>query len=118
MAADVAVLKNGRRAVVDPGKLTRYCLDPSHEDGRQKARVFKAALGFDQSNAADLIDAIRQGILTQRAEYLGVVPHGELWRVDLPITGPGGVVTVRTGWIYEKDTDVPRLTTAYVIGRP
>jgi hypothetical protein len=27
------------------------------------------------------------------------------------------VVTVRTGWICEKGKDVPRLTTAYVLGR-
>lgn len=109
----MAVLK----AVVDFGKLTRYCLDREHEDGRHKARVFKGALGFDQTNAADLIGAVRKAIISCPAEYLGVVAHGELWRVDLPIAGPGGTATVRTGWIYEKGSDVPRLTTAYVLSR-
>ena len=40
--------------------------------------------------------------------------HGELWQVDLPLAGPSGAATVRTGWIYEESSDVPRLTTAFV----
>jgi hypothetical protein len=111
------ILQNARSAVIERAKLTRYCLDPDHEDGRHKARVFKAALGFDQANADDLISAIRSGIMTHEAEYLGETAHGFLWRVDLPIAGPRGTAAVRTGWIYEKGKDVPRLTTAYVLGR-
>jgi hypothetical protein len=110
-------LKNARIAVIERTKLARYCLDPNHEDGRHKARTFKAALGFEQANADDLISAIRSGIMTGEADYLGETAHGFLWRVDLPIAGPGGSATVRTGWIYEKGKDVPRLTTAYVLGR-
>jgi hypothetical protein len=47
------ILKNGRVAVIERAKFTSYALDPTHEDGRHKARVFKAALGFDATNAAD-----------------------------------------------------------------
>jgi hypothetical protein len=111
------ILNNAYVAIIEPDKLTRYCLDLSHEDGRHKARVFKTALGFDQSNADDLIRAIRTGIIVHEAEYVGETRHGLLWRVDLPLAGPGGSATVRTGWIYEKGRDVPRLTTAYVLGR-
>jgi filamentous hemagglutinin len=111
------ILRNARIAVVQRAKLTRYCLDPTHEDGRHKARVFQAALGFDQANAADLISAIRTGIMSHEAEHAGETAHGSLWRVDVLIAGPGGIATVRTGWIYEKGKDVPRFTTAYVLGR-
>jgi hypothetical protein len=111
------ILRNARVAVIDRAKLARYCLDPGHEDGRHKARVFKAALGFDRANAADLISAIRNGIMRHEAEYMGEMAHGFLWRVDVLIAGPGGTATVRTGWIYEKDKNVPRLTTAYVLGK-
>jgi filamentous hemagglutinin len=109
------ILKNAQMAVIARAKLTRYCLDPRHEDGRHKARVFKTALGFDRTNAEDLISAIRTGIMTHAAEHLGETAHGFLWRVDLLIAGPRGKATVRTGWIYEKGKDVPRLTTAYVL---
>jgi hypothetical protein len=110
------ILQNARIAVIERAKLIRYCLAPRHEDGRHKARVFKAALGFDQANADDLISTIRTGIMTHEAEYLGETAHGFLWRVDMPIAGPGDTATVRTGWIYEKGQDVPRLITAYVLG--
>jgi filamentous hemagglutinin len=109
------ILHNAHVAVIERAKLTRYCLDPGHEDGRHKARVFKSALGYDLANAAELISAIRTGIMSHEAEYVGETAHGFLWRVDLLIAGPGGRATVRTGWIYEKGKDVPRLTTAYVL---
>ena len=49
------ILRNATAAVVSPGKLTAYCLDPTSPEGRHKARVFKAALGFDLSNWRDLL---------------------------------------------------------------
>jgi hypothetical protein len=79
--------------------------------------VFKAALGFDLSNWRDLLATIRQGVLVSEAEPQGVTLHGERWRVDISVVGPAGSATVRTAWIYEKGSDVPRLTTAYVVGR-
>jgi hypothetical protein len=106
-------LANAARAVIDPDKFTKYCLDPRSRQGRHKARVFKAALGYDLSNYTD----IREGILEQHAEYQGETAHGRRWRVDLPISGPHGRAKVRTSWLYEGGNDVPRLTTAYVIGK-
>jgi hypothetical protein len=57
------ILKNARTAIIAPAKLVDYCLDPHHDDGRHKARVFKSVLGFDRTNYADLIAAIRTGIM-------------------------------------------------------
>ena len=111
------ILKNARIAIIEPAKLVDYCLDPHHEDGRHKARVFRAVLGFEQTNYADLIDAIRRGIMSHEAEWLGETAHGFVWRVDMPIAGPRGTARVRTGWIYEKSEDVSRITTTYVLDR-
>jgi hypothetical protein len=38
------MLPNGHRAFVDVAKLRDYYLNPSHEDGKHKARVFASAL--------------------------------------------------------------------------
>lgn len=95
-------LPNAARAVINPEKFTRYCLGPLNRQGRHKARVFKAALGYDLSNYTDLISAIRDGILKRRAEYQGETLHGRRRRVDLPISGPTGRARVRTSWLYEK----------------
>ena len=110
------LLRNADLAVIDPAKLTRYCLDPDSRQGRHKARVFEAALGFNRANYVDLLRAIRKGILTCDGRLIGRTIHGELWQVDLPIAGPSGAATVRTGWIYEEGSDVPRLTTAFFRG--
>jgi hypothetical protein len=107
-------LRNARIAVIEPRKLTRYCLDMNSTRGQPKARVFKAALGFELSNYVDLIKAIQDGIMVHEARMIGRTAHGELWQVDMPVSGPTGTASVRTGWIYEEGSDVPRLTTAFV----
>jgi hypothetical protein len=111
------ILKNATAAIISPDKFVRYCLDPRSRHGRHKARVFRAALGYDLSNYTDLIASIREGILRYDAEYQSETAHGWRWRVDIPIVGPAGQAIVRTSWLYEKSDDVPRLTTAYVTGR-
>jgi hypothetical protein len=53
------ILKNARQAIVDERKLIAYLLDPSHPRGRDKARIFKSALGYDRASGMGLIDQIR-----------------------------------------------------------
>jgi hypothetical protein len=110
------ILRNADVAVIAPEKLTRYCLDMRSKRGHHKARVFKAALGFDLSNYVDLLKQLREGVMIHEARLVGKTDHGELWQVDMPVTGPAGTASVRTGWIYEEGNDVPRLTTAFVLG--
>ena len=110
----MGILKNAEFAVIDSKKFTRYCLNPDSVDGKHKARVFRSVLGYDLSNYAGLIAAIRVGILSQEAEYVRATAHGVLWRVDLPIAGPIGSAFVRTGWIYKGSDHVPRLVTAFI----
>lgn len=49
-------------AVVDIRKLSNYCLDPTHAEGKHKARLFAAALGMTVSDAADLRDALLEAV--------------------------------------------------------
>ena len=108
-------LKNADLAVIDPRKFTHYCLNTDSPDGKHKARVFKSALGYDLSNYKDLIRQIKNAIMIYEAQWAGDTAHGQLFRVDVPVGGPIAEAIVRTGWIYEKGDDVPRLTTAFVL---
>jgi hypothetical protein len=46
---------------------------------------------------------------------LDPINFGQKMAVDMPILGVNGdTATVRTGWIYETDSLVPRLTTIFV----
>ena len=51
-------LPNAHRAVVDVMKLRDYCLNPRHEDGKHKARVFASALGLNETDAEWLRDRL------------------------------------------------------------
>ena len=51
-------LPNYKEAVIPPEKLEKYALDPTHPVGKNKAIVFKSALGFDQSNWQLLAETI------------------------------------------------------------
>jgi hypothetical protein len=84
------IRSNAGRAIIDERKLTHYVLNPAHRRGRDKARIFKAALGNDRSNFARLIEQIRIAILAHEAVFLRRDRPGEsAWdgtgsnRVDL-----------------------------------
>jgi hypothetical protein len=113
-AVDGAI-PNAGKAVIDPNKLTSYALNPLHPVGGDKARVFESALGYNQSNAAQLIGKIQQGALTNPAVMGKADQFGQRFTVDMPITGPNGnTVVVRTGWVLDPGATIPRLATAYV----
>ena len=66
-------IPNAERAVVDMRKLRDYCLNPLHDEGKHKSRLF-AAIGITANEAEEL-----------RAILLQVVKIGEanLGRHDL-----------------------------------
>ena len=107
-------LLNADQAIIDPRKLTDYALDPNHPVGGNKARVFEAELGYNQSNADDLLDQIRQGVTSHPPLPAKVDEFGSRFTVDIPIVGPGGSGVVRTGWIYKGESEIPELTTLFV----
>ena len=108
-------LANADKAVIDPNKVTSYALNTEHPVGGNKAKVFESALGYNQSNANDLISKIQSGAKTNTAILGKADNHGQRITIDMPITGPNGkTATVRTGWIYDPGSSTPRLTTLYV----
>jgi hypothetical protein len=108
-------LRNAARAIIDERKIRDYLLNPLHPRGGHKARMFAAALGYQRFDHARLIAQIRQGIVRHEAVAIGHVPHGERFRVDIPITGSTGSAIVRTLWIIRTGEDVPRFSSAYPI---
>ena len=108
-------IPNAANAVIDPGKLTSYALNPAHPVGGNKAIVFDSALGYNSANADQLIAQIQQGVRTNPAVLGKVDQFGQRFTVDMPNTGPNGnTVKVRTGWILDPGATTPRLTTTYV----
>lgn len=107
-------LLNANQAIIDPRKLTEYALNPNHPKGMHKARVFKSALGITIEHAQELIAQVRRGIISTPAIPGATDSFGTHMTVDLLVTGPAGQAIVRTSWIYDPGSTVPRLATIFV----
>ena len=107
-------LPNSALAIVDDRKVADYLLHAAHPDNGGKARFFEA-LGYDQSDAEPLIDALRtvarNGEVIERVES----PYGEKYVVvGLLVSHTEHVPrAVRTIWIIERGLAAPRFVTAY-----
>ena len=118
-------LPNYQNAEIPRNKLEGYALDPTHEardpsghHGKDKARVFKSALGSDQSNW----EVLAQGIMDELSYHEAVLETQSEWgtayRVDLPIVGVNGnMANVRTAWLVRRGTHHPSLITLWVLSK-
>jgi hypothetical protein len=110
----MAKLPNAERAIAEIEKLRDYSLNPGHDEGKHKARVFRSALGFTQADAERLREMVLEAALCEEATTGKPTRHGQLYTVDFVAQGLRGDVTIRTGWIVRADEDFPRLVTCYV----
>jgi hypothetical protein len=109
------LLPNATNAYIDNRKLTEYCLNLEHEEGKHKARVFAAALSITSETYFVLKSAILEAILTQDALLLKELSSGRLYQVDFELVYLDKSALVRSGWIILKNEDFPRLTTCFVL---
>ncbi len=100
-------------AVVDIVKLRDYCLDPVHEFGKHKARVFDAALGLTKADASWLRNRLLEAVFAD-AEWAADTSYGTLYVIDFELRTSVGLAPVRSGWIVRSGENFPRLTTCYV----
>ena len=108
-------LPNAKRAFVDDRKLVEYCLNFQNPIGKDKARVFRAALGITSEIYFVLKNAILDAVLYENAEFKRETPYGKLWTVDFEMTYLSQSEIVRTGWIVQNEEDFPRLTTCFIL---
>ncbi len=98
-------------------KLEGYLLDPGHEIGRHKARVFAAALGIGQPGWEYRRDELFGGVLQAPVSSVRESPWGELYEVVVQVEGLNAQVwPVRTVWLVAGEDEPPALVTAYVGG--
>ena len=71
------------RAVVDLAKLRDYCLNPFHEDGKHKARVFAVALGLGRADAEWLRERLLESVVSQPAVIASETRFWTLYVVGL-----------------------------------
>lgn len=106
------------RLTISPTKFTMYALNENPPKGKHKARVFRATLGYTESNYATLLSQIEAQALDAEATIYKEDQHGRHLQVDLPVIGiMGQAEMVRTGWLVGPNSDTALLSTLYVLGK-
>ena len=100
-------------AIVDIRKLRDYCLNLEHDDGKHKARLFSSILGMKAENAEELKLILLEMIKTHEAKLGRSDRFGQRYTVDFEITWQNRNTTLRSGWIIEHGSNIPKLTTCY-----
>jgi len=106
-------LPNADYAVADIRKLRDYCLNPMHDEGKHKARLFKSALGMTTENADELRGILLEAVKTHDARLGRRDEFGQRYTIDFLVEWEGKKTTIRSGWIIELGLNVPKLTSCY-----
>jgi hypothetical protein len=107
-------LPRAHEAVIPTPKLVNYALDPTHERGQHKARVFASALGITTGDWRYLHDQILSAVPTAEVRGTRITPFGVSYEVVVVIDGLNGKTQpVVTTWMLASGAP-PRLTSTWV----
>lgn len=107
------LIPNSVNAVVDIRKLRDYCLNPEHAQGKHKARLFVSILGMTADAAEELRLILLDIVISHEAKSGRADAFGQRYTIDFPLTWQDRSATIRSGWIIERGSEIPRLTTCY-----
>ena len=107
------LIPNAENAVVDIRKLRDYCLSLEHDDGKHKARLFLSILGMTAGNAEELRKILLEVVKIHEARSGRHDEFGQRYTLDFTIEWQDRSATLRSGWIIEQGSEIPKLTTCY-----
>ncbi len=113
MSNSANLIPNAENAVVDIRKLRDYCLNPEHDKGKDKARLFSASLGMKDENAEELRQILLEAVRIQEVSLGRRDEFGQRYILDFTLKWQNKSTIIRSAWIIEEGSDVPRLTTCY-----
>ena len=107
------LLPYANQATIDIRKLRDYCLNPFHDDGKHKAKLFSSILGIDASDAEELKQILLEAVKIYPCQLGRNDKYGQRYLVDFELKWQNKKAMVRSGWIIEHNSTIPRLTTCY-----
>lgn len=108
-------LPNYKNAVITDEKLTGYVLNKEHPVGKNKAIAFENYLGYNIDNRHLLVQELKNGLKSNVAKKRPETQYGKPYEVRMLLNGVNGKSAyVKTGWIFDNDSNIPRLTSVYV----
>jgi hypothetical protein len=107
-------LPNGDRAQLSD-KLERYCLNPNHRKGKDKAALVRDRLGITLDNKGVLETALLATALENNAVVRSRDQYGYHYNIRFLMQTDVGEAWVLSCWIIRHGEDLPRLTNAYPV---
>jgi hypothetical protein len=107
------LIPNAENAVADIRKLRDYCLNAEHSTGKHKARLFRSTLGMTADNASELREILLKVVQTESAKLSRSDVFGQRYTLDFTLEWQNKSTVIRSGWIIEVDSKIPRLTSCY-----
>ena len=107
------LIPNAENAVVDIRKLRDYCLNTEHSTGKHKARLFRSILGMTAENASELRSILLEVVKTQPVKLGRSDAFGQRYTLDFTLEWQNKSAVIRSGWIIEVNSTIPRLTSCY-----
>jgi len=106
-------LPNAENARVDEKKITEYLLCASHQDGAGKAAFF-GKFGFKVAEWHVLAEVLREHGRRYSVQKSVESAYGTRYSIDGEVKTPSGRrPMIRSVWIVDKGSKVPRLITAH-----
>lgn len=96
-------------------RLRTYILNPYHEEGRNKARVFRSVFGLDAETAEVLQTALMNAAPSADAEEARTDIYGRRYRIDFELIRAGRRGTIRSAWFLPADGSDPRFLSCWVL---
>ncbi|AFY41355.1 DUF6883 domain-containing protein [Nostoc sp. PCC 7107] len=106
-------IPNAENAVVDIRKLLDYCLNTEHSTGKHKARLFSSILGISADDAEELRQILLEVVKTYEVQLGRCDEFGQRYTLDFSLEWKGRIALIRSGWIIENESNIPKLTTCY-----
>lgn len=107
------IIPNAELAVVDIRKLRDYCLNPMHDEGKHKAYLFATLLGMTNNDAVELREILLQAVKIHDSRLGRHDRYGQRYIVDFTLQWRSKQAMIRSAWIIEHYSNIPKLTTCY-----
>lgn len=116
LASDASeLLPNFESVNIPDGKITGYALNKEHPKGKNKAVAFEKYLGYNVNTKEELLQEVYEGLKKYKCSKRAANQYGQPYEVAMVLKGANGkYARVKTGWIVDNNTSIPRLTTIYV----
>lgn len=107
-------LPNGNSAQLGD-KLERYCLNPKHRKGKDKATLFRNRLGITLDNKEVLEAALLTAATNEDATLRHRDQYGDHYNIRFFMQTEIGESWVLSCWIIRQGEPLPRLTNTYPV---